>query len=889
MNMRFLKPKLFYLTAVLLLMSTGLTGRNDENRSATTAGGNVVFSEVLYDSSVSYETQGEWIELYNPRSTTVDIGRWTIEDNTASFKIPGGTSIGPQTYLIIADGTTYFSNLYGCTPGVPYNSLKLSNTGDYLILRNSSGTIIDQVAWKSGGSSIPGWGSSSRPYANEGKTIRRSNPNTDTDTHSDWINNSSPQPDCGGGGNPQAQIELSESQLSFNAIFGETIAAQTFKITNSGSGTLIWSITTNASWLDCSPLSGTDSATISVSVDSSGLSSGTYTGTISVSDPDAVNSPQTITVTLSLSECSPPSIQLNASQLFFEGGSGNTIANQTFNISNTGCQTLNWTVNTDSSWLSCSPTQGETSGEITVSVNSSGLADGTYTGTITVTGTGASNSPQTIAVTLMVGNCSPPIIQVSRTQLYFGSAQGVSTTVQDIEINNAGCQIMSWSAVANTPWLKCTPASGTESGKIAVSVDAPGLIPGNYPGSVIIESTNAVNSPQTIDVILNVYSTDSQPFGMFATPIDGSTVSGSIPVTGWALDDVGVESLKIYRKTNGNSIYIGDAVFVEGARPDIETGFPDYPNNHKAGWGYMLLTNFLPNNGNGTFVLEAKAKDASGNETTLGSKTIHCDNANAVKPFGAIDTPSQGGSASVNPFSNSGWVLTPLPNTIPTDGSTIDVYVDGVYKGHPEYNSYRGDIASLFPGYANSNGAAARFQLDTTGYADGIHTIYWTAEDSAGNTEGIGSRYFSIQNTPGNRSSARKTPPLPNATTIEICSLEPVQIRRGYNRKSGLQWLGHDENGVISLCVEELEPLEIHLGKPFTGSHGYVKQGDRLRPLPVGSTFDRENAVFYWQPGPGFVGTYELVFIKSHPHQRIKKSIKILRGPAARHGMGDLL
>lgn len=863
---------------MLLLLITGLAGSIDENQSTTTAGGNVVFSEVLYDSSVSRDTEGEWIELYNPQSTTVDIGRWTIQDNTSTLTIPRGTTIGPRTYLIIADGKTYFIGKYGCTPGVSYNSLKLSNTGDYLILKNSSGTVIDQVAWESGGSSIPGWGSSSKPYADEGKSIRRSNPNSDTNTHSDWISNSYPQPDCGGsGGDPQPQIELSESQLSFTAISGETPAAQTFRITNSGTGTLNWSITTNASWLDCSPLSGTDSATISVSADSSGLSSGIYTGKISASDPNAVNSPQTIAVTLSLSECGPPSIQLSASQLTFESGNGSAIANQSFNISNTGCQTLNWTVNTDSSWLSCAPTQGENSGEITVSVDNSGLADGTYTGTIAVTDIGASNSPQTIVVTLIVGNCSPAIIQVSRTQLYFGSAQGVSTNVQNIDINNAGCQTMSWSAVTYTPWLKCTP----ESGKIAVSVETSGLTPGNYPGWVIIESTNAVNSPQTIDVTLNVYPTDSQPFGFFATPINGSTVSGSIPVTGWALDDVGVESLKIYRKTNGTSIYIGDALFVEGARPDIETAFPGYPNNHKAGWGYMLLTYFLPNGGNGTFILEAKAKDFSGNETTLGNKTIHCDNANAVKPFGAIDTPSQGGIASGNQFANWGWVLTPLPNSIPVDGSTIRVYVDGVYKGHPDYDIYRGDVASLFPGYANSNGAAARFQLDTTGYADGIHTIYWTAEDSAGNIEGIGSRYFSIQNAPGNKSSVRETHPLPNPFAIEIPSLEPVQIRRGYNRESDLQWLGHHENGVISLCIEELEPLEIHLGKTFTGSHGYVEHGDRLKPLPVGSTFDRENAVFYWQPGPGFLGTYELVFIKTHPHQRIKKSIKILCGPAA--------
>jgi len=103
-------------------------------------------------------------------------------------------------------------------------------------------------------------------------------------------------------------------------------------------------------------------------------------------------------------------------------------------------------------------------------------------------------------------------------------------------------------------------------------------------------------------------------------------------------------------------------------------------------------------------------------------------------------------------FINWGWVLTPQPNSIPFDGSTISVWVDGVSIGHPTYNNYRTDIASLFPGYANSNGAVGYFYLDTTAYKNGVHTIAWSARDNAGNVDGIGSRYFTIHNT-GNDSS----------------------------------------------------------------------------------------------------------------------------------------
>ena len=42
-----------------------------------------------------------------------------------------------------------------------------------------------------------------------------------------------------------------------------------------------------------------------------------------------------------------------------------------------------------------------------------------------------------------------------------------------------------------------------------------------------------------------------------------------------------------------------------------------------AGWGYLLLTNMLPNQGNGTFMLHAYATDAEGNTVLLGSQDDH--------------------------------------------------------------------------------------------------------------------------------------------------------------------------------------------------------------------------------------------------------------------------
>lgn len=347
----------------------------------------------------------------------------------------------------------------------------------------------------------------------------------------------------------------------------------------------------------------------------------------------------------------------------------------------------------------------------------------------------------------LIGSAAPtsPEIALSRSRYNFGCEKdGSCTPSQIVRIENSGGGILNWKATTASPWINIEPSAGTGPAAVNISVNTTGLQPGSYQGTITIADPMAVNSPKTVSVTLTVFNTGATaaPFGDFAAPIDGAAVSGSIPVTGWVLDDIGVARVKIY----SDQTYIGEGIFVEGARPDVEAAYPGYPQNYRAGWGYMLLTNCLPGGGNGVYTLNVFAVDAEGNEVKLGSKTITVDNKNAVKPFGAIDTPAQGGTASGKNFIVHGWALTPAPNMIPQNGSTIRVLVDGIDVGKPVYNIYRPDIEKLFPGYANSGGAAGYFVLDTTQYKNGIHTIAWIVADNKGNTDGIGSRYFMINN-----------------------------------------------------------------------------------------------------------------------------------------------
>ena len=483
----------------------------------------------------------------------------------------------------------------------------------------------------------------------------------------------------------------------------------------------------------------------------------------------------------------------------------------------------------------------------------------------------------------------PPRIVLSTNFLRFDAEFGGSVPPsQSFGVKNGAFGTLQWTGEETAPWLSCAPSAGTEAGDVTVTVDPSKAYIGENRATILVSSPTATNSPQTVTISFAVRSKpgEKSPFGSFDTPSGGSLLSGSVPVTGWTLDDKKVLKVEIKRNADitdppaaigpDGFVFIGDACFVEGARPDIERLYPNLPFKSRAGWGYMLLTNFLPNQGNGTFTLHAFAYDESGFKTELafyGGKVITCDNAHAVKPFGAIDTPAQGGDASGQAYVNYGWVLTPLPKTVPKDGSTISVWVDGVKVGDLKtapnvYNQYRVDVSSAFPGLNNSSGPVGTYYLDTTKYANGVHTIHWIATDDQGAADGIGSRYFNSVNagTTVRSNQNRQFTGLDKNAFYESVpdlpvSFEPRKVRQGFIRRENPEVIQPDHFGTIRIEIEEVEGLELDLGRG-KAYQGYLVVGREHRPLPIGSTLDQDKGVFSWMPGPGFLGTYDLIFLR---------------------------
>jgi hypothetical protein len=500
------------------------------------------------------------------------------------------------------------------------------------------------------------------------------------------------------------------------------------------------------------------------------------------------------------------------------------------------------------------------------------------------------------------------VVAVDKTSLVFAAANnGAAFTsdsgTQTVRLTQSGIGSAAWTASSSAPWLVVSPASGTGPATLSVSVKfVPGLV-SQQNSSIVLNFSGAANSagPITVALTSRQSGTTLAPFGSFDTPGDGSTgVAGSIPVTGWALDDVEVTRLTICRDAVAGEtaptadpncagllkkIYIGDAVFIDRARPDVQKLYPALPLNTRAGWGYLLLSNFLPNHGNGTFTLRAYAFDAEGHKIELGHKTITCANASSVAPFGALDRPAQGEVVSGAAYPNTGWVLSPgQAHADPPNGGIVHVFVDGTDLGPPNPGLWnaRPDLTALFPQaqFAGINTALGINSLDTTKLANGVHTISWSVSGTSGGTSGVGSRYFNVSNSSnslmatGAVTALRAAAVIASSPTLDVpdatleseiaaapVDLSPVQGRRGFDLERRLQPYT-PSSGVIDVQAEELDRIELHLSStPQGGYSGYLRTSAGLKPLPVGSSLD-STGTFTWMPGVGFYGAYDLTFVQ---------------------------
>jgi uncharacterized protein (TIGR03437 family) len=217
------------------------------------------------------------------------------------------------------------------------------------------------------------------------------------------------------------QINLSQGQstapnVSTQSVLVSAAGGQTEDTSGSTPVSFSVAVTTNqggGNWLTVSPTTGMTPATLTVSIDSGGLSIGTYTGTITITPTSGAV--QLVTVTLNV--INPQMLSATPAPVAFtyvQGAPAPDAKTVTVSSSTGPALSLSTAVATTDkgNWLFVNPSSGTSPLDLSVSVNPAGLTPNTYSGTITVTASDDSVAPLPIPVTLTVVPPVPAIMSV---------------------------------------------------------------------------------------------------------------------------------------------------------------------------------------------------------------------------------------------------------------------------------------------------------------------------------------------------------------------------------------------------------------------------------------------------------------------------------------------
>jgi hypothetical protein len=314
----------------------------------------------------------------------------------------------------------------------------------------------------------------------------------------------------------QAILRLSPAALTFTgSAGGANPQSQVITVSNPGSLPLTWGTTiylqNGSGWLSVVPTNDRVEPggyeNLLVNVNTKGLAPGVYKGQILFSNWGT----QTIqgnaqSVYVSLTVTAACTLAMTPDNLSFTDTVGQTApAAQALSIGVAqGCGTSQqWNASvstiTGGQWLQINQANGSTPSQIQVSVNPTGLGQGTYTGTITfITNTGS----QMVSVTLTL-NPVPCAITAPSTLALQGTAGMSASGTVTLDTTGTCPHMLNWTAQysVTTPsggtWLSGTPSGtltqpATASANVLASLV--GLSEGTYTGTMTISATDSVTN-----------------------------------------------------------------------------------------------------------------------------------------------------------------------------------------------------------------------------------------------------------------------------------------------------------------------------------------------------------------------------------------------------------
>lgn len=371
---------------------------------------------------------------------------------------------------------------------------------------------------------------------------------------------------------PVPTFAVSPELLTFAAKAGEKPpAAQTIGTSSSGAA-VGYSVTASSTggWLSATSAAGTTPGPISVTANPAGLAAGNYTGTVTVTSRDAKNSEQVVAVAFTVTPADLPTFAVAPASLAFVGKAGGISPASQIVVTRSSGAVINYTVSAVSkgNWLSAARNTGATPDSINITANPSGLAAGTYTGTVILTSPNAANASQAVEASFTVTAATLPTLTLLPATLSFTAHAGeVSQGSQIITINSGGAPIHYSASTASASWLHATPASGSSPGSLNISVAPAGLAAGTYTGSVTVDADGVANSPQAIFVTLTISSKPLPKLAMNPTSMSFTAQAGGKAPAGQTIAMVSTGAALGFKVTTGSSAAWLSATPSDGQTP----------------------------------------------------------------------------------------------------------------------------------------------------------------------------------------------------------------------------------------------------------------------------------------------------------------------------------
>lgn len=106
-------------------------------------------SEINYNSDSTLNS-GNWIEIHNRGNTTINLTGWQITDASPFhiFNFPVNQTLAPGAYLVIADDTVKFKNIFPTVTNVIGElGFGLSNNSDTITIYDNNANIVYNMAY----------------------------------------------------------------------------------------------------------------------------------------------------------------------------------------------------------------------------------------------------------------------------------------------------------------------------------------------------------------------------------------------------------------------------------------------------------------------------------------------------------------------------------------------------------------------------------------------------------------------------------------------------------------------------------------------------------------------------------------------------------------------